>query len=150
MTSIRADGADQIHADHVEDRQGHRDRGFRDRQHLGDLRLTAEAAVHQLAREEGLFDIGQIAPCHVFGNLRAQGLVIAHRGDQGPDLADLVGIADRHQPAITIDQKIAIGIARITAHEDRHGLTVLLDGVAQIVEAGIVETVANAVADVDL
>lgn len=144
------DGPDKPGTDHVQNGQRHRNRRFGDRQHLGHLGLRPEAAIDQLTREKRLFDIAEIAPGHIFGNLRPDRLIFTHGSNQGFDFANFIRRTDSHQAAIAIDQKIAFGLARVAPHENRHGLAVLFDRIAQIGQAGIVQPVADTVAHINL
>lgn len=81
---------------------------------------------------------------HILEELGARGRIIVKRGDDGGDLGDLVGGADRLQLPAPVDQEVPLRVARRAAQEDWHGLAVRLDGALEVCDIVGVEPLLRA------
>ena len=137
----RSDRMGQGSADRLGNRDRHRNRRTGHVQHFGNLSLRTKAVVEQFLRKEGAFDIAEVAPAGVFGNLGAQCGRIVKVRDERSNLLDLVGGTNGLKTSASIDEEIAIGLGRVAPYEDGDGLAVLLYRCAKVMHILGVEAI---------
>jgi len=100
----RSNRTGQVGPDRLGNRDQHRHSRTGHIQHFGNLSLRTKAAGEQLLGEEGAFDIAQIAPSSVFGNLGTQRGRVVQVRDKRSNLLDLVGGTNGLKTAASIDE----------------------------------------------